>query len=273
MVRMNSPSPPRSHVIAVLTATVAALFARAWLQIQLVEDGTPRLQAAGLSYVATLPVFLLLVLPMIRKDGPFIARQFRRTDFSLRLVVTAIVIGLLFRIAWWSQLVAKVSLGLVSNHGTGAIGGPSFAYQCPSLGIIALGILVSSILIPLIEEIVHRGYVQSFLGRRGPVVAIAVSTIIFMSFHQISGWGFTFVAGAILGTMYWLTGSLWAPVVTHAVINLTPQLTWRCMSLQWHPSPDSLPLAGPGIIAVAVFSISSAAIVWLLLTRCKRRDQ
>jgi membrane protease YdiL (CAAX protease family) len=268
---MNLPSPPRIHVVAALLATVLALLARAWLQVQLVEDGMPRLRAADLSYIAALPVFLLLVYPVVKKDKMFIARQFRAADISLRIVLIAIAVGLLFRVAWWSQLVARISFGLVSGDGGITTAGPAFAYECPPLGIIATGILVSAVLIPIIEEVVHRGYVQSTLRGRGPVVSILVSTIIFVILHRLSDWDFAFVAGAILGTMYWLTGSLWAPVIAHGIINFTPQLTWRCMTLQWNPSTDSLPLLGPGIISSAMLALSAAGIAWLLFAQYKHR--
>ena len=272
MVNMNSPSPPRIHVVAALLATVATLVARAWLQVQLVESGMPRLRASDLSYIATLPMFVILVLPLLSTDKQFIAQQFRTTGISLQILLTAIVIGLLFRIAWWAQLVARISFGLTSGDAGITNAGLSFSYQCPPFWIIGLGILVSAVLIPVIEEVVHRGYVQSFLKSRGPVVAIVLSSIIFTFFHRFEDWGFAFAASTILGTMYWLSGSLWAPVITHAVINFTPQLTWRCMNLKWNPSTDSLPLTGPGVVALSVVAVSAAAMAWLLFTQYKRRD-
>ena len=271
MARMNPPSPPRMHVMALLLATVAALFARAWLQTQLGEGGLPRLRAADLSYVAALPVFVLLVFPIVKKDKMFIARQFRAEDISLRIVLMAIVVGLLFRVAWWSQLVARVSFGLASSDAGVTNVGPVFSYQCPPMGVIGLGILVSAVLIPFVEEIVHRGYVQSTLRNRGPVVSILVSTIIFMALHRVADWDFAFIAGAILGTTYWLSGSLWAPVITHAVINFTPQLTWRCMTLQWNPPGDSLPLIGSGMVSLSILALSATGIAWLLFTQYRHR--
>ena len=271
MVRMNPSSPPRIHVVAILLATVLTLFARALLQVQLVEDGMPRLRAADLSYIAALPIFILLVFPTVKKDKLFVARQFHTADISLRIVLVAVIVGLLFRVAWWSQLVARISFGLTSGDGGATIEGPIFAYQCPPLSIIGPGVLVSAALIPVIEEVVHRGYVQSTLRNRGPVVSILVSTIIFMVFHRLADWDFTFVAGAMLGTTYWLTGSLWAPVITHAVINLTPQLTWRCMTLHWNPPGASLPLIGPGMVSLSVVAMTAAGIAWLLFTQYKRR--
>ena len=271
MVRMKPPSPPRIHVVALLLATVLALFIRAWLQIQLVEDGIPRLQAADLSYIAALPVFVLLAFPVLRNDKSFIARQFRAADISLRVVLVSIVIGLLFRIAWWSQLVARISFGFASSDAGVTNVGPTLTYHCPPLGIIGLGVLVSAVLIPVIEEVVHRGYVQSTLRCRRPVFSVLLSTLIFMVLHRMADWNFAFVAGAMLGTMYWLSGSLWAPVIAHGVINLTPQLTWRCMSLQWNPAPDSLPLISTGMISSFFLLLSGAGIVWLLITHCRHR--
>ena len=231
----------------------------------------PRLQASDLSYLATFPLFVLLVLPLVRKDKRFVALQFRAAGISLRTLLAAICIGLLFRVAWWSQLVARISFGITSGDGEITNSALSFSYQCPPLNIIGLGLLVSSVLIPVIEEVVHRGYVQSFFNSRGPVIAIVLSSIVFTLFHRLEDWGFAFAAGTILGTMYWLSGSLWAPVITHAAINFTPQLTWRCMNVQWNPSPDSIPLTGPGMVSLSVLAVSTAGMAWLLFTQYKRR--
>ena len=272
MVTMNSSPPSRTHVIAALLATIAALVARSWLQVRLVAEGMPRLQASDLSYIAALPLFVFLVFPLVLKDRKFVAQQFRATDISVRAIIVAVVVGLLFRVAWWSQLVAGISFGLISGDDVESDTGLSFSYQCPSLGIVALGLLVSAALIPVIEEVVHRGYVQSFFKPHGPVLAIGLSALVFMLFHRVEYWGFAFVAGTVLGTMYWLSGSLWVPVITHAVINFTPQLTWRCMSLRWNPPADSLPLTGPGLVSLLLFVVSVTGIAWILFTQYKRRD-
>lgn len=269
---MSTDVPARIHVVAVLFALTAALLARSWLQIVLRDNGLDALHAADASYLVVPPVLVLLLFPTLRKDWRFICSRLQFGGISLQVLVAALVIGLLLRIAWWSQLVARISFGWQENANPNAIEGPVLSYLCPAPWVVLLGILVGAILIPVVEEVIHRGYVQTLFHKRGPLIAVAVSTVLFTVFHRQSGWLFAFTGGAVLGTMYWLSGSLWPPIITHSVVNLTPQFTWRCMNLQWNPQSDALPLWSLGIRASIVFCLSAVTILWLVLAKCRRRE-
>ncbi len=133
-----------------------------------------------------------------------------------------------------------------------------------------LSVLVTSVLIPVIEEITHRGYVQTWFARFGAPIAIGVSTAAFTAFHVRSGWGFVALGGLVIGTCYWRSGSLWAPVIVHAVVNLLPQATLRCLEIHWDPAmPDSAAwLAGP---VAASGSIAALVGIAVLVGRLGRR--
>jgi uncharacterized protein len=74
---------------------------------------------------------------------------------------------------------------------------------------------------PLLEEFAFRGWMQRPLERRlGAGVAIGLTSIVFALMHlQPSGLPIRMIAGAILGYVVWITGSIWAGVLLHAVWN------------------------------------------------------
>lgn len=264
---MDKHAPAPIHVCAALVVSTAALTARAWLQISLQQAGVELSLASDLSYLIVPPVLFTLLLPVIYKNRYFIATLFDVGRITLRTILAAMAVGLLFRIAWWSQLIVRISFGLQRSDDPLAIAGPYLHYQCPAPAVVLLGVIVASVLIPVIEEIIHRGYVQTVFHKRGPVVAVAISATVFAVFHRYSGLPFALAGGIVLGVMYWLSGSLWPTVVAHAVINLTPQFTWRCMSLTWNPEADSLPVWSFGLPAAVVLVLSLSTLVWLLLEK------
>ena len=268
---VRTTSPARIDVIALLLALTAALIARALLQVRLSQAGLPEPVASDLSYLVVPLILATLSLPLLSKHRHFIAALFCTRPLTLRVVVAAIVVGLLFRVATGSLLVARIAFGWQVNDNPAAIEGPLLHMQCPPAASMLLGFAVSSILIPLLEEFVHRGFVQTFLHRHGAFISVGASATVFAVFHPASGMVFAFAGGLLLGAMYRLSGCLWLPIITHSVINLTPQFTWRCMSLQWNPQADSLPLWIPGLVAMCLFALALCGGLWLLhaAIRCR----
>ena len=267
---MDSATPRLKHVVAVLLTLTLALFARAWLQLQLEDSGIERRVASDIAFLVVPPI-LLLLFPVLREDRRLLANLFCRNDLSLKIVAVAVAIGLLIRSAWWGQLIARVSFGWQQNPSPEVLPGPAISLQCPEPRLLLLGIFITVVLIPFIEETAHRGYVQAYLHGRGPVVSVLAASTIFMVFHLYEGWLFAFAGGLVLGSLYWVTGSLWAPVICHAVVNLTPQLVWRCLNPSWNPDPQFLPLWTPGILGAFTFAFSGLAIVGLTLALAGRR--
>ena len=266
---MCLPRPTRTHVTAILLSTMAALFARAWLQIRLIDEGYERSNAEDLSFLVVPLVLLVLLGPVLFENRLFLRRQFQRAELTLKTILTAVLVAVLFRIAWHSHIVAGTALGLYAAAPSPAT---VFSYSCPSPGTLGLSILVSCILIPLIEETAHRGFIQSFLARRGPIVAIAISSMTFTMFHRYGAWDFVFPAGVLLGVLYWISRSLWIPVITHAMINFIPQLTLRCMTIPWSPTATETPIYSIGLVATLIALTSLGTLVGIIVSLGKRRD-
>lgn len=261
--------PDRTHIVAVLLTAVAALFARAWLQIWLVEAGYERGLAGDLSYLVVPPIMLLLLAPVLVEDRRFVQRQFRRDSLSSELLLKAVAIGVLFRVAWHGQVVAGTAFGFYS---TGSARTAVFIYDCPAPFLMGLSVLISSFFIPFIEEFVHRGYVQSYFSTRGPVVAVTISSLIFVLFHRSEAWEFVLPGGLLLGAIYWITGSLWASVIVHATVNFVPQLTLRCMAIPWPRGDVTSPIWGVAIVSTMLAFVSLVGLILLTVSLAKRRD-
>jgi hypothetical protein len=76
------------------------------------------------------------------------------------------------------------------------------------------------------EELLFRGAIQAEVG-------IIITSVIFGMLHlgpggQVSSWTvWTAMAGLLLGWMYQATGNLWAPILSHFIVNLVGFLRLR----------------------------------------------
>ena len=87
--------------------------------------------------------------------------------------------------------------------------------------IFIVAVVAISLLPGFSEEIIFRGIIQgTYHKSRKAAKAILFSSLFFMLMHgDVSAWTYTFAAGAILGLVYYTTGSLWASIIYHAVNN------------------------------------------------------
>ena len=255
---------PIRHLLLIVLAQVLALFTQAWLSQALLAQGYERLNAQYLAYLAVPPILLIMLAPVLLKHRQFLLQLFSPHRITVRLALAAVALGIATRIAWWAQMMARVSLGIAVNDNPQGIAGPAFSWACPPLPSLMLGMLVMAVLIPIIEETFHRGVLQSAFTHKGPLPAILISALIFTVFHPPASYWFVFFMGIVLGVQFWVTGSLWLTMITHATFNGLIQLDWRCLQGRWNPPPESLPQIVPGAISLAVFAGALALIAALL---------
>jgi membrane protease YdiL (CAAX protease family) len=118
------------------------------------------------------------------------------------------------------------------------------------------------------EELLFRGIVvPSLLKPLGPAVAVLVSSLLFGVIHlDTTGSGvsfyrvpFAFVVGAGLGALRVRTGSLFSPVLAHALLNA---ITFAVVPLSDDPG---LGAASPSpVLGVGLLLSGSAVTLWLL---------
>ncbi len=131
-------------------------------------------------------------------------------------------------------------------------------------------IAVSVILPPLLEEITVRGFILSAYEKKcGGAVAITASAIIFAFLHFSLNDFFTyFVAGLILGTLVYVTRSVFGAIIIHLVNNI--------ISLYFDSTVFRIVSeSNSGLVAIFVLALFALFLVFMLLSEleniCKGR--
>jgi membrane protease YdiL (CAAX protease family) len=246
----------RVPLFAILVFETAALIARSYLEVRLRDSGYDWHYASDLSYLVVPPVLTLLGMPLLKRHGHLLLQLFRIRDLSLRLIFVGMLLGITLRFSFWGGLIAMTSFGIsVSGEELPAIG-PYFSWQCPSPWVMALGILVSVILIPPIEEIINRGYFLHGLLHRGKPFAVLVSSVLFAVYHNPQTIYLAFAIGIFLAVSAINSGTLWIATIAHAAYNLTSQLDWRCLHGRWNPLEVTPVMISAGAMATVLLFVS-----------------
>ena len=122
---------------------------------------------------------------------------------------------------------ASIAIGLVQ---AAAVGKEQQAIAQALLGhrgfaAFALDLVAVAVLTPIAEELLFRGVLFGGLRQRLPfVVAAVIATTLFTLVHEPQAWPGVFVLGFGLALAYERTGTLWAPIATHATVNGLPLL-------------------------------------------------
>ena len=90
-----------------------------------------------------------------------------------------------------------------------------------SLAALMIGAVTSTILAPLSEEIVFRGWLLNALNRRmQPWPAIIASSLAFAAIHPPPSLITTFLFGVCAAVVYQKTNNLWVSILIHSLNNL-----------------------------------------------------
>ena len=241
----------RVSVSAIVLFQVAALFARSMLDLSLQRSGMDPSVANDLSYLVVPPILLVLMFPYLRRCRHSLRELFAPHRLTLRVVACSVALGLTLRLIWWASTTFLLSLGIFreSNH---PIVGLIIGFECPPTLILALSFLVMAGLIPLIEEVVYRGYIMHAILQRGTHVAIIMSALIFGFLHE-SPYVTAFLVGIFLALQAVNYRALWGPIITHATFNGAAVFDWDCFRIVWNP-----PVSDPVL----------AKLMWLALLAC-----
>ncbi len=214
-VRLAAPSV-RAPILAIMIFQVAALFARAFLEIRLFDSGEPRPFAQDLSYLVVAPMLIILMYPILRRHGSYLRALLRRQDLTVRLIAASVLLGFALRMTFWGGLISFVSFGILQNADPSAIVGLRISIGCPDADVLALSFLVMSFLVPMIEETINRGLILQSLLRRGRLFALLLSSVFFALMHDPQAIAVAFLMGLFLGTQMMNCKTLWGPLITHA---------------------------------------------------------
>lgn len=98
------------------------------------------------------------------------------------------------------------------------------------VGTTIVAVMIVGVMAGLSEELFFRGTLQRLLasGRMGPHAAIWLTAVIFSLFHfQFFGFFPRVALGAFFGYLLWWSGSIWLPVIIHALNNSVYVITER----------------------------------------------
>jgi membrane protease YdiL (CAAX protease family) len=263
-------------VIAIILFQVAALFARSMLDLSLGARGMDPAVANDLSYLIVPPILLVLMFPYLRMCKNSLRELFAPSRLTARVVVLSIMLGLVLRLTYWASLTLLIGTGLITNDDPNAITGPILGFKCPTLLVLLLSLGVMSCLIPLIEEVINRGYILHALLQKGTVVAIVVSATAFAAMHEPGTYIVAFLIGLILAIQTLNYRALWGPIVTHATFNALAIIDWDCFRIVWNPPANdpvftnvvwaSLPITIAGVI-VSLLLVNKKAVGVLFVPR------
>jgi membrane protease YdiL (CAAX protease family) len=245
-------------VIAVMLFEIAALFARSALELRLASDGFSRPVAKDLSYLVVPPLLFTLMYPYLRRNKAALSSLFKPSAITARLVLLSIALGLILRITYWAVVTLLIWCGVIHNEEPGAFAGPLIGFQC-QLASVALSLAVVSLLIPLIEETINRGFLLHVLLPRGDRTAIVISALLFALMHLPATYPTAFAVGLLFAIQTLNYGTLWAPVVAHASFNAATVFDWECFRIVWNP-----PASDPTLAKAALLAAPTAVLGTLL---------
>ncbi len=265
-MRSSVPSV-RAPILAIMIIQVAALFARAFLETRLIDSGEPQPFAQDLSYLVVPPILIILMYPILRRNGSYLRSLLRRQDLTVRLIATSVLLGFALRMSFWGGLISFVSFGVLRNTDPNAVVGPVISFGCPDPGILVLSFVVVSFLIPVTEEIIHRGLILQSLLHRGKILAIVPSSALFAIAHDPQAITLAFLGGLFLGLQMINYKTLWATLVTHATYNAMAILDSECVSTRWNPIDTTSAMVGTGLVATALAVVAMSFSIFLVLQK------
>lgn len=175
-----------------------------------------------ISYVFTL-LFPIMVYNLIavRIKGQRLRFNFKSSPFKVYLLVFPLMFGMMLISEYFTELIPTEGPLFGDWYKT-------FTDTISTMAEDSLGIIIlTSLMAPLLEEILFRGIIQKGLINRGmkPINAIVLSAFIFGAFHM-NPWQFVgaFLLGLVLGLVYYRTQSLLMAILLHAFNNFISSL-------------------------------------------------
>ena len=249
-------------ILAIMLFQVCALFARSALDISLVKRGMDRAIANDVSYLVVPPILTAFMYPYLRRHWTALRSLFRPKALTLRLFLLAVSLGLLLRITYWALLTVLIWAGVIGNDDPNAITGPLLGFECPPLPVLALSVLTMSLLVPVVEEVINRGFLMHALLPRGVIPSALLSALLFALAHQPGTYVAAFATGILLAVQTLNSLSLWPALITHSTYNLAAIVDWECFQIIWNPPTSDPTLASITRIAAPV------ALAGILLCCC-----
>jgi membrane protease YdiL (CAAX protease family) len=119
------------------------------------------------------------------------------------------------------------------------------ALFAPSFAMMIINLFIIAILPAVGEEFFFRGVLQKILIKlfKSGHVAIWVTAFIFSAMHfQFFGFVPRFILGLIFGYLFFWSGTLWLPVISHFINNAVPVIMAYKQGMEKFNAPSDTPL-------------------------------
>lgn len=224
-----------------------------------------------LSSIISFALPALLAAKFIQKDEPAF-RQLGMTEsprFTKYLLAIVFMLAIMPAIEFISSLNASYSFpeslkGLeeyLRNIDESAMQSTMKALAGNGVGAFILNLIVLAITPAVCEEMFFRGVLQKFFvdNIRNKHIAILLTAFIFSAIHmQFSGLLPRFILGAVLGYLFYSSGSLWLSIVAHATNNALVVIAAFIFGAEVSASPDLSAYANPWWICAIVAGLAIA---------------
>jgi len=206
-----------------------------------------------------LPLALYLVIAR-----PDLRDTLRLRGVSWLIAGLSLLVGLgIWRLDAWLATVVNQALDYT-------IPLPPEALNVTRMDNVAM-VVGTAVFAPVVEELLFRGVIQSTYERRGPLRAIAASTLLFVLIHQEASQTVALVPVALaLGYVTWRTQSILPAMLIHAGNNAQAML----LSLVAEGGAQRFAFT-PSLAGALVGAAIAAAALWLLTrrTRAPQRER
>ncbi len=198
--------------------------------IKHVMEGLPRTVMELASYLANAVINLVMIGAMLFLAWRLFARRLKGFGLDLRTVVRDFAASIINFVA----VLPLVWLGVVIVDLAGKfLVGPSFEIganegldaltQNPQPAARLLMLAYLAVLVPVFEEVLFRGLIQSMARSYldSPWLAILITSFIFALMHPMLHWPAIFMLSLGIGYSYERSGSLFRPIFIHIFFNAT----------------------------------------------------
>ena len=156
-----------------------------------------------------------------------------------------------------------------------------YAFDTLPLALAWLAILVSSAVAGICEETGFRGYMQVPLEKRyGPVLAVAISSLVFVLVHLEQAWAapllfHLFAMASLLGILAYASGSLIPSIIGHAVMDVFNfSYWWSDVAGRWEmPTMLETGIDSHFVVWALIFVVSVALFSWVTRKTLAARRQ
>lgn len=157
----------------------------------------------------------VMFIARLRGDAPY-SLGFLKRDLGSS-VWLGLQTGLLFLALDLISYKVTQTMDFWQLGGTNAV---RVVFETDDAWLSVIAAFIGVVLVPFAEEVLFRGVLFAALRRTcGVTSAVVLSSMIFGLMHM-PGWQMPFVLGLLLAWLYHRTGSLWAPVIAHMMVNV-----------------------------------------------------